>query len=52
MIESKLVMKITLFKTRKEPKSEEFKREALIKQGREQFKKLVEKGIGVPVVLL
>ena len=28
------------------------KQEILVKQGREQFKKLLEKGISIPVVLL
>ena len=30
----------------------DYKQEILIKQGREQFKKLLEKGIRIPVVLL
>jgi hypothetical protein len=30
----------------------DYKQEILIKQGREQFKKLMEKGISIPVVLL
>lgn len=29
-----------------------YKEEALVKQGREQFKKLIEKGMELPVVLL
>ncbi|MCL4353619.1 hypothetical protein M1615_04110 [Patescibacteria group bacterium] len=28
------------------------KEETLVKQGREQFKKLIEKGLGVPIALL
>ena len=31
---------------------EEYEQEALIKAGREQFKKLAEKGLRIPVVLL
>jgi hypothetical protein len=30
----------------------DYKQDVLVKQGREQFKKLLEKGISVPVVLL
>lgn len=30
----------------------DYKQEILVKQGREQFKKLLEKGISIPVVLL
>lgn len=30
----------------------DYKQELLVKQGREQFKKLLEKGISIPVVLL
>ncbi len=30
----------------------DYKQEVLVRQGREQFKKLLEKGISVPVVLL
>jgi hypothetical protein len=30
----------------------DYKQDLLFKQGREQFKKLVEKGISIPVVLL
>ena len=30
----------------------DYKQDALVKQGREQFKKLLEKGISVPVALL
>lgn len=31
---------------------EDYKNDLLVKQGREQFKKLLEKGINVPVALL
>jgi hypothetical protein len=34
------------------PADFDHKQEALIKQGREQFKKLLDKGLGVPVVFL
>jgi len=30
----------------------EYKMEVLVKQGRDQFKKLIEKGINIPVALL
>jgi hypothetical protein len=30
----------------------DYKQQILVRQGREQFKKLLEKGISVPVVLL
>jgi hypothetical protein len=30
----------------------DYKQQILVKQGREQFKKLLEKGLSVPVVLL
>ncbi|HYM65308.1 MAG TPA: hypothetical protein VES68_02385 [Candidatus Sulfotelmatobacter sp.] len=30
----------------------DYKQDLLVKQGREQFKKLLEKGINIPVVLL
>jgi hypothetical protein len=30
----------------------DYKQDILVKQGREQFKKLLEKGISIPVVLL
>ena len=47
-------MKITLFKSRKEVKKTitDYKQEMLLKQGREQFKSLVKRGLSVPIVLL
>jgi len=30
----------------------DYRMEALVKQGRDQFKKLIEKGISIPVALL
>lgn len=40
-------------KTRKTVKTlSDYKQEALVRVGREQFKKLLEKGISIPVVLL
>jgi hypothetical protein len=30
----------------------DYKQDLLVKQGREQFKKLLEKGLNIPVVLL
>ncbi len=50
-----LIMKISLFKTTKTKAVRtisDYKEDLLIKQGREQFKKLLEKGIELPVVLL
>jgi hypothetical protein len=41
------------FKNKKTVKTfADYKQELLVKAGREQFKKLLEKGISVPVVLL
>ena len=49
-------MKIGFFKLFKGEKTvktiTDYKQEILVKAGREQFKKLLEKGISVPVVLL
>lgn len=40
-------------KTRKTRKTiEDYKNDLLVRQGREQFRKLMEKGINVPVALL
>jgi hypothetical protein len=40
-------------KSRKTVKTiSDYKQEALVRSGREQFKKLLEKGISIPVVLL
>jgi hypothetical protein len=40
-------------KTKKTAKTiSDYKQDVLVKLGREQFKKLLEKGISVPVVLL
>lgn len=32
--------------------ADDYQREALVKQGKEQFQKLIDKGLGVPVALL
>lgn len=48
-------MKLNIFggKSKKAVKTiSDYKQEILVKQGREQFKKLLEKGISIPVVLL
>jgi len=47
-------MKIFSFKNVEKTKKSlaDYKQELLIKQGREQFKRLLEKGINIPVVLL
>lgn len=44
------IFKPSLKKTRRT--IEDYKNELLIRQGAEQFKKLTEKGLGVPVALL
>ncbi len=48
------VMKFTLFKGKKENKKSipDYKQEQLLKQGREQFKALIKRGLSVPVALL
>jgi hypothetical protein len=47
-------MKVFSLKSLKNGKKSlaDYKQDLLIKQGREQFKRLLEKGINVPVVLL
>jgi len=47
-------MKFLSFKTVRRTKKtlSDYKQELLIKQGGEQFKRLLEKGINIPVVLL
>jgi hypothetical protein len=48
-------MKLSFFKTNKKQirKSlSDYKEDLLLKQGRDQFKKLVEKGLNIPVALL
>ena len=42
----------TIFKKKADKTLHEYKQEILVKQGREQFKKLVDKGLELPVVLL
>jgi hypothetical protein len=39
-------------KQQKRKTLEDYRQELLVRQGREQFKKLVDKGLQVPVVLL
>lgn len=39
-------------RTSKEEKTKSRSEETILKQGREQFKKLVEKGLNIPVALL
>ena len=41
-----------LLKRKSKKSLSDYKQEALIKQGREQFKKLIERGTDLPVVLL
>lgn len=48
-------MKFNIFdKSKKAPIKSiaDYKQDLLVKQGREQFKKLLEKGLNIPVVLL
>ncbi len=48
-------MKFNFFKLNKRGARKtiaDYKQEILLKQGRDQFKKLVEKGLGIPVALL
>ena len=44
----------TLFKTNKKVQKtlEDYKEELIAQQGKEQFKKLLDKGLGVPIALL
>jgi len=54
-VKIQLIMKLNIFtkEARKTVKSiSDYKQDALVKQGGEQFKKLLEKGIRIPVVLL
>lgn len=49
----KLVKKILRIETKKvRPTLAEYQRELLVRQGREQFKKLIDQGLGMPVGLL
>jgi hypothetical protein len=45
---------LNLFKrTKKKRKTlDDYQREMLVRQGRQQFQKLVEKGLGIPIGLL
>lgn len=57
MLLFKSTMKIVriLFRTQKKHQSStlaDYQRELLVRQGREQFKKLIDRGLGVPVGLL
>jgi len=47
-------MKFTFFKSKKENKKSipDYKQEQLLRQGREQFKSLIKRGLSVPVALL
>ncbi len=49
-----ITMKFQIFKSTSKAKKTlmDYKQEILVKQGREQFKKLLEKGINVPVAFL
>jgi hypothetical protein len=52
-----LVMKLVRILLRSEKKKQrttlaDYQRELLVRQGREQFKKLIDRGLGVPVGLL
>jgi len=57
MLLFKSTMKIVriLFRTQKKHQRStlaDYQRELLVRQGREQFKKLIDRGLGVPVGLL
>ena len=47
-------MKFSIFKNKKENKKSvgDYKQELLLKEGREQFKSLIKRGLSVPVALL
>lgn len=50
-----LIMKFNIFgkdKNKVVKTIADYKQDLLVKQGREQFKKLLEKGLNIPVVLL
>lgn len=55
MLKSKLSMKFSFLKSTKKTARKtisDYKQEYLVRQGREQFKKLMEKGLGVPIAFL
>ena len=55
MLQSQLTMKFNFFgatKVKAVKTISDYKQDVLVKQGREQFKKLLEKGISIPVVML
>ena len=55
MLKSKVGMTFNLLginKKRAVKTISDYKQDILVKQGREQFKKLLEKGLNIPVVLL
>ena len=47
-------MKFSILKTKREDKKSvgDYKQELLLKEGREQFKTLIKRGLSVPVALL
>lgn len=47
-------MKFTILKSKKENKKSvnDYKQQMLLKEGREQFKSLIKRGLSVPVALL
>ena len=49
-----LIMKFSLFKSRKVERKtiNDYKQELLVKQGREQFKTLIKRGLSIPIALL
>jgi hypothetical protein len=49
----KFVRKLLRTQKRQQPSTlADYQRELLVRQGREQFKKLIDRGLGVPVGLL
>jgi len=49
-----LIMKFSLLKSKKAERKTifDYKQDLLVKQGREQFKSLVKRGLSVPIALL
>ena len=49
-----LIMKFSLFKSKKAERKtiSDYKQEMLVKQGREQFRSLVKRGLSIPIALL
>lgn len=48
----KIFSRLSIQKKQQRKTLAEYQREMLVRQGREQFKKLIDRGLGVPVALL